>query len=73
VTNANLPSTDDDALADDDTLPPEHPAGSDGPVSAGEALSGEGIGTGAAGSPPSGTSGRESDEVAAAKAPGDDS
>ena len=45
--------SDDQALdPNDDTLPPEHPAGSDAPVSAGEALSGEGIGTGAVGPTP---------------------
>ena len=45
--------SDDQALdPDDDTLPPEHPAGSDAPVSAGEALSGEGIGTGRSGPAP---------------------
>jgi hypothetical protein len=33
----------------DDNLPPEHPAGFDAPVSAGEVLSGEGTGTGRAG------------------------
>lgn len=53
MSDAQLPPTDDQALdADDDTLPPEHPAGSDPPVSAGEVLSGEGIGTGIVGAGP---------------------
>jgi hypothetical protein len=38
--------------ADDDTLPPEHPAGSDATVAAGEVLSGEGVGTVTSGPPP---------------------
>jgi len=47
MTDAQLPPSDDQALdPDDDTLPPEHPVGSDPPVSAGEVLSGEGIGIG---------------------------
>jgi hypothetical protein len=33
--------------ADTEPLPPEHPAGPDTPVSAGEAISGEGPGSGA--------------------------
>jgi len=53
MSDAQLPPSDDVGLdADDDTLPPGHPAGSDATVSAGEALSGEGIGTGAAGAQP---------------------
>jgi hypothetical protein len=37
---------------DDDTLPPEHPAGSESTVSAGEILSGEGLGSPGAASAP---------------------
>ena len=49
MTTAALPPDDDPTLdLDDDTLPPEHPAGSDSTVSAGEVLSGEGLGSGAA-------------------------
>jgi hypothetical protein len=45
MNDASLPSADDDRLADDDdTLPPEHPAGADATGSAGEVLSGEGLG-----------------------------
>ena len=52
---------------DDDTLPPEHPAAADAPVSAGEVLSGEGLGmTGAA--PATGP-----DEPAHPSVPGDGS
>ena len=48
MTDSNLPPTDDTTLRnDDDTLPAEHPAGVDTAVSAGEALSGEGLGTAA--------------------------
>lgn len=50
------PFSDDQALsAGDDTLPPEHPAGSDAPVSAGEVLSGEGLGTAGPGPSPAGS------------------
>jgi hypothetical protein len=50
MSDSALPPTDDQTLeADDDTLPPEHPAGADAPVTGGESLSAEGIGTGAAG------------------------
>ena len=53
MSDAELPPTDDQELdLDDDTLPPEHPAASDPAVSAGEALSGEGIGTGTTGTQP---------------------
>ena len=49
MSESALPPTDDQHVERDDTLPPEHPAGADAPVSAGEALSGAGIGTGTAG------------------------
>jgi hypothetical protein len=46
MSNPSLPPADDERLAtDDDTLPPEHPAGSEAAGSAGEVLSGEGLGT----------------------------
>ena len=68
MSDAQLPPTDDEALdLDDDTLPPEHPAGSDPPVSAGEVLSGEGIGTGIAGGRPAAV------EPERPTTPGDDS
>jgi hypothetical protein len=68
MSDAQLPPTDDAELdLDDDTLPPGHPAGSDAPVSAGEALSGEGIGTGASGVAPT-----PADETTRDAAPGDD-
>jgi hypothetical protein len=56
MSGAQLPPNDDITLQQDDTLPPEHPAGSDSPISAGEVISGEGPGLGAAGRqpPPSG-------------------
>ena len=67
MTNASLPPDDDQQLlADDDTLPPEHPAGSDATVSAGEVLSGEGLGRGA---PAGGLAVAASSDAA----PGDDS
>ena len=69
MSDARLPPDDDTATdLDDDTLPPEHPAGADAPVSAGEALSGEGIGTGAAGPQPA-----TSPEPTRDEPPGDDS
>jgi len=46
------PLRDENVVEGDGPLPPEHPAGSDAPVSAGEVLSGEGIGTGKAGPGP---------------------
>jgi hypothetical protein len=62
------PPSQDRALdAGDDTLPPEHPAGSDAPVSAGEALSGEGIGTGRSGPSPANVTEPDDDRL-----PGDD-
>lgn len=64
-----LPPDDDDHLAvDDDTLPPEHPAGADAPVSAGEVLSGEGMGATAAGPLDA-----DREEPTRPSAPGDDS
>jgi hypothetical protein len=44
-----LPDDDQRLDPDDDTVPPEHPAGADATVSAGEVLSGEGLGSPAAG------------------------
>lgn len=68
MSDPDLPPADDEHLADDDdTLPPEHPAGADAAVSAGEVLSGEGIGTGA-----SGPTSAPRDEPTRDNAPGDD-
>lgn len=58
MTASELPPQDDATLEDDDTLPSEHPAGADAPISAGEVLSGEGVGTGRSGASP-GASGEE--------------
>jgi hypothetical protein len=57
------PLPDDEPRLDphDDSVPPEHPAGADSTVSAGEVLSGEGIGSAAAG--PARRSGAEPDEA----------
>lgn len=45
MTYEDQPAT-DDPLGDEGVLPPEHPAGADDPVSAGEALSTTGPATG---------------------------
>jgi hypothetical protein len=67
MTTAALPPDDDPKLlTDDDTLPPEHPAGSDSTVSAGEVLSGEGLGAAA-------TPGAREGAAGADHVPGDDS
>jgi hypothetical protein len=69
MSDPDLPPADDEHLAaDDDTLPPEHPAAADAPVSAGEVLSGEGMGSGSSGP----TSGPR-DEPTQDEVPGDDS
>jgi hypothetical protein len=68
MSDSQHPFPDDQALdADDDTLPPEHPAGSDAPVSAGEVLSGEGIGTAGSGQAPASREEPNDDRM-----PGDD-
>jgi hypothetical protein len=63
-----VPDDDQRLDPDDDTLPPEHPAGADPAVSAGEVLSGEGLGTAAAG-----PAQRPDGEVRSDAIPGDDS
>ena len=69
MTTAAMPPDDDQELdLDDDTLPPEHPAGADPTVSAGEVLSGEGVGTAGAAATTPPDAGVGSDNV-----PGDDS
>jgi hypothetical protein len=67
MTDSQQSFSDDQALdADDDTPPPGHPASSDAPVSAGEVLSGEGLGTVAGRTPAS------SGEPNRDRVPGDD-
>jgi hypothetical protein len=44
MTTPDPEPADDSTVTDSEGLPPEHPAGADTPVSAGEAVSNEGLG-----------------------------